>query len=238
MSVSFMPTESIIDQWDQIRFYGLTPGRSYEISMGSGFFINRDTIITNRHVVEKCRNIAVRGAIAPTIARLELVDKSLDLAALEIAKPIDQRVPYLRVNHDETTQKDILFSVGYPLERGQTGKYLIKDAEVISVKKDKRTGFRMIEFTDSINYGNSGGPLLDRNSNLVGVVTAKLTYQRIVKGDIQERIVAFAIGVEGLIDFLKKNDIPFSASSTYDIFTNYHLDRLVKEYVVNIHCVK
>ena len=79
--------------------------------------------------------------------------------------------------------------------------------------------------------------MLDKNSNLVGVVTAKLTY-KYNDPSIPEKNVAIAISVEGLIEFLKKAGILYSSSSTYDIFTNYHVDRLAKDYVVNIHCIQ
>lgn len=52
---------SLANDWDNIRFYNLQPGKEYQISMGSGFFVNKDTIVTNKHVVEKCKNIAIRG---------------------------------------------------------------------------------------------------------------------------------------------------------------------------------
>jgi len=109
-------------------------------------------------------------------------------------------------------------------------KHLIQD-------KDTDTGFTHIEFTDNVNHGNSGGPLLDKNSNLVGVVTAKLVY-KYSDPNIPPKNVALAIGVEGLINFLKRSNVPYASSSSYDIFTNYHVDRLTKDYVVNIHCIQ
>ncbi len=234
--IIILPCISLADHWDDVRFEGLIPGKHYPINIGSGFYVNQENIITNKHVVENCKNIAVRGAVDPTLVELLLVDKELDLAVLKSPHP-PNRTPYLRNNYDEIKVADILFSIGYPLQRGETGEYIIREAEVLATKKDKKTSFTHIEFTDNVNHGNSGGPLLDKNSNLVGVVTAKLTY-KYNDPSIPEKNVAIAISVEGLIEFLKKAGILYSSSSTYDIFTNYHVDRLAKDYVVNIHCIQ
>jgi S1-C subfamily serine protease len=231
-----LPLNAIANVWDDVRFQNLPAGRQYKILIGSGFFVNQDTIVTNKHVVENCTNIAIRGAVAPTLAKLIIIDKQMDIAVL--TSPLfSQRVPYLRNNHDEIKIGDILFSIGYPLERGKTGEFIVIPAKVLKTKTDLTSGFEDIEFSDNVNHGNSGGPLLDKNSNLVGIVTAKLTY-KYKDSRTPSRHAALAIGVEGLIDFLKKNNINYASSSSYDIFTNYHVDKLAKDYVVNIHCIK
>lgn len=236
LSIIILPGLAWADNWDDIRFHGLASNTQYNINIGSGFFVNQEDIVTNRHVVEKCKNIAIRGAAGPTLVKLLIVDKELDLAILR-SQEASNRVPYLRSNHEVVKEGDILFSVGYPLERGESGEYIIREARVIRTKQDQKTGFTHIEFTDNVNNGNSGGPLLDKNSNLVGVVTAKLTY-KYNNPKIPPKEVAMAIGVEGLMDFLKKSNIPYASSSTYDIFINYHVDRLTKDYVVNVHCIQ
>jgi len=230
-----LPNIVLADAWDDLRFNNLPLGKTYPIGIGSGFYINDEHIITNRHVVENCKNIAIRGAVKPTLAQLILVDKELDLAVLKSPIP-PNRTPYLRNNHDAIKAGDILFSIGYPLESGEIGEYIIKEATVLATKEDSNN-LTHIEFTDNVDHGNSGGPLLDKNSNLVGVVTAKLTY-KYNDPSIPPKEVALAISVEGLIEFLKKANITYASSSTYDIFTNYHVDRLTKDYVVNIHCVQ
>ena len=194
--------------------------------------------MTNRHVVERCLNIAIRGAVEPQIVELIMVDPELDLALLK-AQTSPIRVPYLRINYDKISVGDTLFTVGYPLEHSQTGEYVIRQAEVVSVSE--RTGatkFTNIQFTDTIDHGNSGGPLLDKNSNIVGVVTAKLTLYSPEDPERTKKTLGMAIGLDGLTAFLQRNRIFYAANSTYDIFTNYNVDRLVKDYVVNIHCIK
>jgi len=223
--------------WDKIRFAGLPDGKMYNISMGSGFFVNRNYIVTNRHVVTNCKNIAIRGAVAPTLVKLVKLDTALDLALL-YSESQPAKIPYLRINYDQISKNDILFTVGYPLERGQTGEYIIKQAQVIDVTKNPNNGFSNISFTDVVNHGNSGGPILDKNSNISGVVTAKITYEEDIERSLPSRSIGIAIGLDGLIDFLRRNNIFFAANSTYDVFTNYNPDNIVKDYIVNIHCVE
>ena len=236
----FIPYITFADaksDWDDIRFSGLPEGKLYNISMGSGFFVNRNYIVTNRHVVTGCKNIAIRGAVAPTIVRLVKLDNDLDLALL-YSDSQPKKIPYLRINYDQIAKNDSLFTVGYPMERGETGEYIIKQAQVIDVTKNPNNGFSSISFTDVVNHGNSGGPILDKNSNIAGVVTAKITYYKDEARTIQSKSIGIAIGLDGLIDFLRENNVFFAANSTYDVFTNYNPDNIVKDYVVNIHCVQ
>jgi len=236
----FIPSITFADaksNWDNIRFAGLPEGKSYNISMGSGFFVNRNYIVTNRHVVTDCKNIAIRGAVAPTLVKLVKLDTDLDLALL-YSESQPEKIPYLRINYDQISKNDILFTVGYPMEHGETGEYIIKQAQVIDVTKNPNNGLSSISFTDVVNHGNSGGPILDKNSNISGVVTAKITYYEDQARTIPSKSIGIAIGLDGLIDFLRTNHIFFAANSTYDVFTNYNPDSIVRDYVVNIHCIQ
>jgi S1-C subfamily serine protease len=222
---------SLDDQWDEVRFKNLAPG-PIKISMGSGFYINPNNIVTNYHVVRQCKNIAVRGATEPHLVTLQLFNETKDLAIL-YSDHTPAKLPYLRVNYNQVKVGDILFSVGYPLERGRSGIYIIQEAQVTKVKPEHT--FVNFEFTDSVDHGNSGGPLLDNSSNIVGVVTSKVYYRSTL--DQSEKVYGSAISVEGLIELLNQNNIPFYTNNTYDIFINYNPDELTKNYVVNIHCM-
>lgn len=226
----------ITSQWDRVRFNNLKAGKSYEISSGTGFFVTPHYIVTNEHVVDGCRNIAVRGAVSPSLVTLVAEDKDLDLAIL-YSESSATRVAYLRAN-EGLKQGDTLFIVGYPMDYGKIGQYLIREAKLIRVLTKSIKQFSTIEFTNTIEHGNSGGPLLDKNTNVAGVIRAKKTYFNPENPNIIYKTTGMAIGIDGLKDFLKRHGVIYSSNISYDMFTNYHIDKMTKDYIVNIHCVK
>ena len=115
--------------------------------------------------MEQCKNIAIRDVVKPTLTRLILVDKEMDIAVLHSLN-LSKKVSYPRNNHDEVKVGDILFSVGYPLEWGESGEFIVKQAKVLKTKTDVKSGYEDIEFTDNVNHGNSSGPLLDKTLTL------------------------------------------------------------------------
>ncbi len=224
-------------EWDAVRFHNLAQDARYKISMGTGFYINHDTIVTNAHVVSNCINIAIRGAVKPQQAELYTVDPELDLALLKTVAS-DVKVPFLRNNYVKLTEGDILFSVGYPLDLAASGKYIVKEAKVLKILINSKTKLSKIEFTDNVSNGNSGGPLLDKNSNIVGVVTAKHWYYLPENPEVTTRAVAVAISAEGLQKFLRLHNVAYASSSTYDMVANYTANAQAKNYLVNIHCIQ
>jgi S1-C subfamily serine protease len=225
-----------ITLWDRVRFSNLKAGQSYEISSGTGFFVNNNYIVTNEHVVDGCRNIAVRGAIQPSLVTIVAKDKELDLAIL-YSEYSSTRSANLRAN-EGLKEGDLLFIVGYPLDYGKIGRYLIKEAQLIRSLSNSLKQFSTIEFTNTIEQGNSGGPLLDKNTNVVGVIRAKKTYYNPENPQIVYNTTGVAIGLDGLTSFLKRHGVLYNTQTSYDLFTNYQLDNLTKDFIVNIHCVK
>lgn len=67
---------------------------------------------------------------------------------------------------------------------------------------------RYIQISAPVQPGNSGGPLLDEQGNVVGVVTSKLNALKtlVASGDVPQN-VNFAIRATGLIAFLQSNGV-------------------------------
>lgn len=227
--------------WDQVRMEGLAPG-AYRISSGTGFFVTSQYLITNAHVVENCLTISIRGAVLPARATLMAVDLTHDLALLATNR-LASRVATLR-NNTDVQKGEGVFVIGYPLTQAETGNYVLTTATITDFDPPFDTA-EHIFMTQSVEEGNSGGPLIDRGGNVIGVIVAKrLAKEWMVDvatnqtSNYQETINGVAIGLGALKHFLETHHIPYQSHSTYDLFTEYRPDRRAKEYIVNIHCVQ
>lgn len=140
-----------------------------ERGLGSGVIVSADgTILTNAHVIDGAEKITVMMNDNKSFdAKLIGSDKPSDLAVLKIDA---QNMPYLTLgNSDNVRIGDIVLAIGNPLGIGQT-----VTAGIISAK-GRRTGLSDGSFEDflqtdaPINRGNSGGALVNLNSELIGI---------------------------------------------------------------------
>ena len=147
-----------------------------EVSGGSGFLISDDGyILTNYHVVEDATKIKVNlsGDRHDYIADVIGTDPSTDIALIKIKS--DKRLPYLSLGDSETMRVgDWVMAVGNPLNYDHTVTVGVVSAKG-RVLRDLSRDFSLDNFiqTDAaINFGNSGGPLVNLGGDVVGVNTA------------------------------------------------------------------
>jgi len=144
------------------------------ISSGSGAIIDarEGIVVTNNHVVEGGRKFTVDmtdGRIFDAV--LIGTDKATDLAVLKIEATGLSQIEV--VNSDSLRTGDLAFAVGYPLGLDQT-----LTMGVISGMGRSGMGDRIEDYiqTDAaVNFGNSGGPLLDSRGRLIGINTSILS---------------------------------------------------------------
>lgn len=144
------------------------------ISSGSGAIIDarEGIVVTNHHVVEGGRKFTVDmtdGRIFDAV--LIGTDKATDLAVLKIEATGLSQIEV--VNSDTLRTGDLAFAVGYPLGLDQT-----LTMGVISGMGRSGMGDRIEDYiqTDAaVNFGNSGGPLLDSRGRLIGINTSILS---------------------------------------------------------------
>ena len=140
-----------------------------ERGLGSGVIVSADGhILTNHHVVDGAQDIRVElsdGRALP--ARVVGSDPPSDLAVLKVDAA---GLPVLPLgDSDRARVGDVVLAVGNPLGVGQT-----VTSGIISAK-GRRTGLSDGSFEDflqtdaAINRGNSGGPLVNTQGELVGI---------------------------------------------------------------------
>ncbi len=141
---------------------------------GSGFVIGeKGYILTNYHVVASesaDSNLRVLpGHGQPLKADLIRKNANLDLALIKVDKPFDKtyRIP----SKTEPERTNTAYAIGTPgsVELGQTlSKGIISGVRELD-------GNPYIQSDVSVNPGSSGGPLVNGQGHLLGVVTGKLT---------------------------------------------------------------
>jgi serine protease Do len=151
-------------------------------SLGSGFIVDaKGYIITNNHVVDKADEIYVKLSTDPDStdpgrkARVIGVDKATDLAVIKIET--DKPLPTVKLGNSEgTAVGDWVIAIGSPFTLSQTVTAGIISAKNRTIEQGVAGQFQHFIQTDAaINPGNSGGPLLNMNSEVIGVNTAIYT---------------------------------------------------------------
>jgi len=150
-------------------------------SMGSGFVISGNgLIITNYHVIHGKEEIDVYfPSIDKTFAaKVALKDKNNDIALLaledfHISEYFTEDIPFIISNTNDMRLGQEIFTLGYPLGEilGKSVKLSTGDiSSLYGIKDDPR----LMQISNPIQPGNSGGPLLNKNGEIVGVVVSTL----------------------------------------------------------------
>jgi S1-C subfamily serine protease len=145
-------------------------------SLGSGIVVNEEgNILTSLHVVDGASGIQLTFADgSESGAQVVATQPENDIAVLLAEQPPAQLVPAILGNPGALHIGDEAFVVGNPL-----GLYSSMSAGVISglgrsfkPVDGKQQLEGLIQFDAAVNPGSSGGPLLNRAGQVVGIVTA------------------------------------------------------------------
>lgn len=194
-----------------IQSSGKGPPLLYE-SIGSGFLVDeRGYVLTNHHVVENSRSIAVTlwraQGNSPISAHIVDIDSSLDLALLKLDTG-ERFIPARLGNSDRLKMGDWVLSMGSP--------FGFEHTVTLGIVSDRHRDLLingvpyngMIQTDAVINQGNSGGPLLDVYGRVVGIGTA------IYAPDGTSTGVAFAIPVNRAKHFFTRTTGVMVAAAT------------------------
>lgn len=170
-------------------------------SGGSGFLIdNKGFLVTNAHVVRNARNIAVQNKKGETFsAKLVYSDVTKDLAILKIDdenyKP-QGSVPY-SISKSSTDLAEPLFTLGYPRDE------IVYGQGYLSAKTGYNGDTLSCQIAIAANPGNSGGPVLNNDGEVIGILSTSQTTAEGVVFAIQGKYIS------SVIHDLRKKDTAF-----------------------------
>ena len=177
-----------------------TPSRTFTTG-GTGFLIDgRGYLVTNAHVL-KGKGVVVNNNGQDLTATIVYVDQDKDLALLKIDdsafKPVTS-LPYSFKKGSFDLGADI-YTLGYPRD------IIVYNSGYISATAGHDGDTSSLQISLPANPGNSGGPVLNKNGEVVGILSARETG---AEG------VVFAIksnGIYELLNNLKKEDTSYQS---------------------------
>jgi S1-C subfamily serine protease len=149
---------------------------------GTGFFIDKNTVVTNRHVIEAGKKFAITSSFLgkePLPARLIAATRDSEYTNPDFAVLRAEKVPANVRSLALSTQPKLLQTVvasGFPSSEIRVDANLVTPNTVfsqgeVSVLQPQPNNMVLVLHTARIATGSSGGPLVNRCGNVVGVNT-------------------------------------------------------------------
>jgi putative serine protease PepD len=149
-------------------------GAQTQQAQGSGFvYDSAGHVVTNQHVVDGASAVSVRFWNGATYkATVVGTDPSTDLAVLKVDAPSSVLHPITLADSSKVQVGQTVVAIGSPFGLEET-----VTAGIVSALHREMTAPNNFTIPDSIqtdaaiNHGNSGGPLLDLNGNVIGITS-------------------------------------------------------------------
>lgn len=169
----------------------------------TGFLIDgKGYLVTNAHVVKRLKSIFVENNKGEFFRAVSVyTDNTSDLAILKITqdnfKPV-ANLPYsLRKNNLDLAEQ--IFTLGFPRNE------IVYGEGYLSAKSGNDGDSTAYQLTVTANPGNSGGPVWNKNGEIIGIITSK------EKNSDGVVYAAKAKNIFNLIEELKKTDTAFNS---------------------------
>jgi hypothetical protein len=137
---------------------------------GSGFFINSSGyIVSNFHVTDGCHEIRL-GNEKLEIIRNDIVNDIAILKSNQIGNE------FIKIAEERAIKGEDIYVLGYP-----HGKHLSSESKVtkgvVSALQGLGNNYSQMQIDAAIQPGNSGGPVINKNGELIGVTVATADYE-------------------------------------------------------------
>jgi S1-C subfamily serine protease len=168
---------------------------------GSAFFVRHDTLITNVHVVQQDGYVTLRRMDGSSVsARVHTRAPAFDIAVLKVAQgPASQ--PYLAMGTAQSLkagQEVVVIGSALGTLQNSVSRGIVSGLR-------NSGGVTLVQSDAAANPGNSGGPMLDRNGRVVGILTA---------GYKGQQGLNFAVSIDHARDILEGRETNLGSGQT------------------------
>ena len=203
---------------------------------GTGYAIGDGYIVTNNHVVDGAKTIAIKGVKGDMntgyTAEVVITDKANDIAILRVTDSLFKgfgTISYAIQQRMADVGEDV-FVLGYPLTQALGNEIKLTNG-IISSRTGYQGNISTYQMSAPVQPGNSGGPMFDNKGNVIGIVVAGVPGAENVGYAIKTTYLNILIESAGL-------NIKLPANNTISSLSLAEKVKRLKNFVFYIECSK
>jgi len=204
------------------------------IGSGSGFFVSSNGYaVSNEHVVGICRKVATKINGKVIYFDILSTDTKNDLGLI---KTNYKNSNYLSIKKNGAEFGEDIIAFGFPLSDALSSSIKLTKG-IVSALSGPGNNFSEIQIDAAIQPGNSGGPILNMEGQVVGVASSGLNKLFMLEQTeyIPEN-VNFAVAAPTLINFLKANGVT-SSNKSFRIKNSKQLAKIGRPSTLQLFCM-
>lgn len=180
---------------------------------GTGFAIAEGYVVTNYHVITGAKSISIKkfdGDMKESYnGYVVTTDREHDLAVIKIIDKKFEGFDEIPYGFGKTMPEvgEEIFVLGYPMTETMGTELKVNDG-IISAASGYKGDQSMYQISAAVQPGNSGGPLFDKEGNVIGIVCAK-------HADAEN--ASYAIKISYLFSLLKSSDLDIKLPDSNNI---------------------
>ena len=183
----------------------------YVIGSGTGFFVSSEGhVVSNDHVVGICRSVAAK--IDGKIINFNVISTDT-VNDLGLIKGDYKSKKFLSIKTDGAEFGEDIVAFGYPLSDDLSDSVKLTRG-IVSSLSGPGNNYSEIQIDAAIQKGNSGGPVMNMDGQVVGVASSGLSKLYILeKNEFIPENINFAVAAPTLSNFLKANGVSIRNTS-------------------------
>jgi len=204
------------------------------IGSGSGFFVtDQGHIVSNEHVVGVCKKVKAYEAGKEIYLDILATDSVNDIG---LVKGKFKNIKYLNIKTDGAELGEDIIAFGYPLSQTLSDSVKLTKG-IVSSLTGLGNNISQIQIDAAIQPGNSGGPVVNMNGQVVGIASAGLSklYMAQEANYIPEN-VNFAVASQTLTAFLKAHKVKVTSGPS-KIYSTKELAKIGEPATIQLFCM-
>ena len=204
------------------------------IGSGSGFFVSdQGHVASNEHVIGVCQKVKAYEEGIEIFLNILATDMVNDIG---LVKGKFNNKNYLSIKAEGAELGEDIVVFGYPLSQTLSDSVKLTKG-IVSSLSGLDNNYSQIQIDAAIQPGNSGGPVLNMNGQVIGIASAGLSklYMAQKAAYIPEN-VNFAVAAPVLTSFLKANKINVTTVPT-KIYSTKELAKIGEPATIQLFCM-